>query len=25
MPGLPKTPASQHIDVNADGNITGLS
>jgi formate--tetrahydrofolate ligase len=25
MPGLPKTPASQHIDVNADGIITGLS
>jgi formate--tetrahydrofolate ligase len=25
MPGLPKTPASQHIDVNAEGNITGLS
>lgn len=25
MPGLPKTPASTHINVNADGNITGLS
>lgn len=25
MPGLPKTPASQRIDVNAKGNITGLS
>ncbi len=25
MPGLPKVPASQHIDVNADGNISGLS
>jgi formate--tetrahydrofolate ligase len=25
MPGLPKTPASQHIGVNVGGNITGLS
>jgi formate--tetrahydrofolate ligase len=25
MPGLPKIPASQRIDVNAAGNITGLS
>ncbi len=25
MPGLPKTPASQRIDVNANSNITGLS
>ncbi len=25
MPGLPKTPASAHIDVNSAGNITGLS
>lgn len=25
MPGLPKIPASQRIDVNAKGNITGLS
>ncbi len=25
MPGLPKTPASKHIGVNGDGNITGLS
>lgn len=25
MPGLPKTPASQRIDVNIEGNITGLS
>lgn len=25
MPGLPKTPASAHISVNAQGNITGLS
>lgn len=25
MPGLPKIPASQRIDVNASGNITGLS
>jgi formate--tetrahydrofolate ligase len=25
MPGLPKVPASARINVNADGNITGLS
>ena len=25
MPGLPKTPASTRIDVDMDGNITGLS
>ncbi len=25
MPGLPKIPASQRIDVNTQGNITGLS
>ncbi|MBC7756435.1 MAG: formate--tetrahydrofolate ligase, partial [Bdellovibrio sp.] len=25
MPGLPKQPASAHIDVNSAGNITGLS
>jgi formate--tetrahydrofolate ligase len=25
MPGLPKTPASQHVDVNTEGIITGLS
>lgn len=25
MPGLPKLPASAHIDVNSAGNITGLS
>lgn len=25
MPGLPKIPASQRIDVNSSGNITGLS
>lgn len=24
MPGLPKTPAANQIDVDADGNITGL-
>ena len=24
MPGLPKTPASEHIDVDAEGNISGL-
>lgn len=24
MPGLPKAPAAHNIDVNADGNITGL-
>ena len=25
MPGLPKVPAAGHIDVDADGRITGLS
>ena len=25
MPGLPKTPASNHIDVDDDGRIVGLS
>jgi len=25
MPGLPKTPAAEIIDIDADGNITGLS
>lgn len=25
MPGLPKQPASQHIDLDASGNIVGLS
>jgi formate--tetrahydrofolate ligase len=25
MPGLPKHPASQNIDINASGNIVGLS
>ena len=25
MPGLPKVPASDHIDVDEDGNIVGLS
>ncbi len=25
MPGLPKVPAAEHIDIDADGNITGLS
>jgi formate--tetrahydrofolate ligase len=24
MPGLPKTPAAEAIDVDDDGNITGL-
>lgn len=24
MPGLPEAPAAEHIDVDADGNITGL-
>jgi formate--tetrahydrofolate ligase len=24
MPGLPKTPAACGIDVDADGNISGL-
>jgi len=25
MPGLPKRPAAEHIDVDAAGNIVGLS
>ena len=25
MPGLPKVPASEHIDIDDDGNIVGLS
>jgi formate--tetrahydrofolate ligase len=25
MPGLPKVPASDHIDIDEDGNIVGLS
>ncbi|MDE6001471.1 MAG: formate--tetrahydrofolate ligase [Clostridia bacterium] len=25
MPGLGKTPAAEHIDIDEDGNITGLS
>jgi formate--tetrahydrofolate ligase len=25
MPGLPKVPASDHIDIDADGQIVGLS
>ncbi len=25
MPGLPKQPAAEHIDVDKDGNITGLA
>ena len=25
MPGLPKVPASDHIDIDDDGNIVGLS
>ena len=25
MPGLPKVPAAESIDIDADGNITGLS
>ena len=25
MPGLGKVPAAEHIDIDADGNITGLS
>ena len=25
MPGLPRVPAAEHIDVDADGTITGLS
>jgi len=24
MPGLPKVPASEHIDVDENGKITGL-
>ena len=24
MPGLPKVPAAESIDVDEDGNITGL-
>ena len=24
MPGLPRVPAAENIDVDADGNITGL-
>ena len=24
MPGLPKVPAAEKIDIDADGNITGL-
>jgi len=24
MPGLPKVPAAEHIDVDAHGNISGL-
>ena len=24
MPGLPKVPAAEKIDLDADGNITGL-
>ena len=25
MPGLGKNPAAKHIDIDADGNIVGLS
>ena len=25
MPGLPKKPAAENIDIDNDGNITGLS
>ncbi|MRS13094.1 MAG: formate--tetrahydrofolate ligase [Actinobacteria bacterium] len=25
MPGLPGTPAGEHIDIDADGNVVGLS
>ncbi|WP_019672077.1 formate--tetrahydrofolate ligase [Psychrobacter lutiphocae] len=25
MPGLPKVPAAEHIDIDIEGNITGLS
>jgi len=24
MPGLPKAPAAQNIDIDKDGNISGL-
>jgi formate--tetrahydrofolate ligase len=24
MPGLPEVPAAEHIDIDDDGNITGL-
>ncbi|MDD2280644.1 MAG: formate--tetrahydrofolate ligase, partial [Bacteroidales bacterium] len=24
MPGLPEEPSSQHIDIDNEGNITGL-
>jgi len=24
MPGLPETPAAEHIDIDGDGNISGL-
>jgi formate--tetrahydrofolate ligase len=24
MPGLPKVPSAEHIDIDADGNIVGL-
>ncbi|MCK4593441.1 formate--tetrahydrofolate ligase [bacterium] len=24
MPGLPKVPAANHMDIYLDGNITGL-
>lgn len=24
MPGLPKRPAAENIDIDAEGNITGL-
>jgi formate--tetrahydrofolate ligase len=25
MPGLPGTPAGEHIDIDAEGNVVGLS
>ncbi len=25
MPGLPETPASEHMDIDANGVVTGLS
>jgi formate--tetrahydrofolate ligase len=25
LPGLPKVPAAEHIDINSDGDIIGLS